>query len=56
MDEDTLHRWIYFLTFVEFLEMIFSHYTETWEVILDYPKIGRDDIIEEYAKSTSGTF
>ena len=29
--------------------MIFSQYTETCEVILDYPKIGGDDI-EDYAK------
>ena len=30
--------------------MIFSQYTETCEVLLDYPKIGGDDIIEDYAK------
>ena len=29
--------------------MIFSQYTETCEVIIDYPKIGGDDI-EDYAK------
>ena len=29
--------------------MIFSQYTETCEVLIDYPKIGRDDI-EDYAK------
>ena len=28
MDEDPLQRLIYFLTFVESLEMIFSQYTE----------------------------
>ena len=39
----------FFLTFVESLEMIFSQYTETCEVIIDYPKIGGDDI-EDYAK------
>ena len=50
MDEDPLQRRIYFLTFVESLEMICSHYTETCEVLLDYPKIGGDDIIEDYAK------
>ena len=49
MDEDPLQRQIYFLTFVESLEMIFSQYTETCEVILDYPKIGGCDI-EDYAK------
>ena len=50
MDEDPLQCWIYFLTFVELLEMIFSQYTETCEVLLDYPKIGGGDIIEDYAK------
>ena len=49
MDEDPLQRRIYFLTFVESLEMIFSQYTETCELILAYPKIGGDDI-EDYAK------
>ena len=56
MDEDPFQRRIYFLTFVESLEMIFSQYTETCEVILYYPKIGGDDIIEDYAKRLSGTF
>ena len=50
MDEDPLQRWIYFLTFVESLEMIFLQYTKTCEVLLDYPKIGGDDIIEDFAK------
>ena len=31
--------------------MIFSQYIETCEVILDYPKIGGDDI-EDYAKDS----
>ena len=30
--------------------MIFSQYKETCEVLLDYLKIGGDDIIEDYAK------
>ena len=30
--------------------MIFSHYRETCEVLLDYPKIGGDDVIEDFAK------
>ena len=30
--------------------MIFSQYTETCEVLLDYPKIGGDDVIEDDAK------
>ena len=40
MDEDPLQHRIYFLTFVESLEMIFSQYKETCGVLLDYPKIG----------------
>ena len=39
MDEDPLQRRIYFLIFVESLDMIFSQYTETFEVLLDYLKI-----------------
>ena len=50
MDEDPLQFRIYFLTFVESLEMIFSQYTETCEVLLDYSKIGGGDVIEDYAK------
>ena len=50
IDENPLQRQIYFLTFVESLEMIFSQYKETCEVLLDYPKIGGDDIIEDFAK------
>ena len=53
MDEDPLQRRIYFLTFVESLEMIFSQYTETCEVIIDYPKIG-GAVIEDYAKKAIG--
>ena len=51
MDEDPLQRRIYNLTFVESFEMIFSRYTETCKVLLDYPKIGGDDFIEDYAKN-----
>ena len=50
MDEDLLNRRIYFLTFIDLLDMIFTQYRETCEVLLDYPKIGGDDIIEDYAK------
>ena len=46
MDEDPLQRRIYFLKFVESLEMILSQYTETCEVPLDYPQIGGEDIKE----------
>ena len=50
MDEDPLQRRIYFLTFIDSLHMIFSQYRETCEVLLDYPKIGGYDVIEDYAK------
>ena len=50
MNEDSLQRWIYFLTFVGSLEIIFLQFTETCEVLLDYPKIGGDYDIEDYAK------
>ena len=48
MDEDPLQRRIYFLTFIDSLDMIFSQYRETCEVLLDYPKIGGDDV-KDYA-------
>ena len=51
MDEDPLQRRIYFLTFIDSLDMIFSQYRETCEVILYYPKIGGGDVIEDYAKN-----
>ena len=44
MDEDPLQRQICFLTFVESLEMIFSQYKETFEVLLDDPKLGGENI------------
>ena len=56
MDEDPLQRRIYFLTFVELLDMIFTQYKETCEVLLDYPKIGGDDIIEDDAKKAIRNF
>ena len=40
LDEDTLQRRIYFLTFIDSLNMIFSQYKETYEVLKDYPKMG----------------
>ena len=48
MDEDPLQRRIYFLTFIDSFDMIFS-YRETCEVLLDYPKIG-GNIAKDYAK------
>ena len=50
MDEDPLQRRICFLTFIDSLDMIFSQYRETCEVLLDHPKIGGDDVIQDYAK------
>ena len=40
MDEDPLQRRIYFLNFIDSLDMIFSQYRETSEVLLDHPKLG----------------
>ena len=53
MDEDPLQSRIYFLTFIDSLDMIFSQYRETCEVLLDYPKIGGDDVIEDYEKKAT---
>ena len=50
MDEDPLQRRIYFVTFIDSLDMIFSQYRETCEVLLDYPKIGGDYVFEDYEK------
>ena len=55
MDEDPLQRRIKFLTFVESLEIIFSQYTETCKVLLDYPKIGGYNI-KSFSKSPLGIF
>ena len=44
LDKDPLHRLIYFLTFIESPDMIFSKYKETCEVLLYYPAIGGEDI------------
>ena len=43
LDGDPLQHRIFFLTFIEFMEMIFSQYKEPCEVLLDYPKIGGED-------------
>ena len=50
MDEDPLQRRIYVHKFIDSLDMIFSQYRETCEVLLDYPKIGGDDVIDYYSK------
>ena len=39
LDEDPLQRRIYFLTFIDSLNMVFSQYRETYEVLGDYPKL-----------------
>ena len=44
LDEDPLQRRIYLLTFIESLEMKFSQYKETCEVLLYYPKIVGEDL------------
>ena len=49
MDEDPLQRWIYFLTFIDSLYMIFSQYKINCEVLSDYLKIGGGYFIEDYA-------
>ena len=49
LDEDPFQRRISFLTFIDSLDMVFSQYRETCEVLLDYPKIGGDDV-KDYTK------
>ena len=49
LDEDPLQHRIYFLTFIDSLNMVFSHYRETYEVLRDYPKLEGEDI-KDYAK------
>ena len=44
LDEDPLHRRIYFLTFIGSPEMLFPQYKETCEVLLNYPEVGGEDI------------
>ena len=55
MDEETIQRRIYFINFVESLEMIFSQYKETCEVLLDYQKIGGENI-KDFVKNPLGMF
>ena len=40
LDDDLLQRQIFLLTFIELMEMMFSYYKETCEVLIYYPKIG----------------
>ena len=39
LGEDPLQRRIYFLTFIDSLNIVFSRYRETYEVFKDYPKM-----------------
>ena len=55
LDEDPLQPRIYFLTFIESLEMIFYQYKATCEVLLDYSKIG-GEYIKEFLKRPLGIF
>ena len=43
LDEDPLQRRIYFLTFIKLLEILFSQYKETCELLLDYTEIGGEN-------------
>ena len=43
LGKDPLQRCIYIFTFIESPEMIFSQYTETCELLLDYPRIEGED-------------
>ena len=52
LDKNTPQRRIYFLNFVESLDMIFFQYKETCEVLLDYPKVGGENIKEFSKKYT----
>ena len=49
LDEDPLQRRIYFLTFIDSLNMVFSQYRENYEVLRDYPKLEGGNI-KDYAK------
>ena len=49
LDDNPLQRRIYFLTFIDSLNMVFSKYRETYEVLRDYPKLEGGNI-KEYAK------
>ena len=49
LDEDPLQRRIYFLTFIDSLNMVFPQYIDTYEVLRDYPKMEGKNI-KHYAK------
>ena len=56
MDEDPLQRRIYFFTFIDSPDMIFSQYKETCEVLLDHPKIGGGGMLRIMQNRPSETF
>ena len=49
LDEDPLQRRIYFLVFIDSLNMVFPQYRETYEVLIDYPKMEGGNV-KDYAK------
>ena len=49
LDEDPLQRRIYFLTFIDSLNMVFPQYRETYEVLREYPKMEGGNV-KDYAK------
>ena len=49
MDADPIQLLICFLTCIGSLDMIFSQYRETCEVLLDYSKIGGENV-KDYAR------
>ena len=53
LEEYPLQRRIYCITFIESLEMIFSQYKETCQVLLDYTTIGGEDINDYVNKTIS---
>ena len=50
LDEDPLQRRIYFLTFIDSLNMVFSQYRETYEVLRNYPTLEHENIKDYAAK------
>ena len=52
LDEDPLQRRIYFITFIYSLNMVFSQYRETYEVLRDYSKMEGGNVTD-YAKMAS---
>ena len=51
LGEDPLQRRIHFITFMESMEIMFSQYKETCEVIIDDQTIGWEDIKDCFGKA-----